>query len=301
MNSDSTNFKKDGFDGQKKLVLPKSVISKFCLNNSLINKAFVTDIGYYPKAKYHYMERPKGAQQNVLIYCVEGRGEIIIEQKASVITAGNFFLIPNGKPHTYRADPENPWTIYWCHFSGEQTDRIIQQINDKYGAFKAGVSYNDARIDLFEKIFNTLEIDYSFESVSYANLIFIQFLSLFLFAEKLNPSFIDNDVDLIQKSIKFMEKNMDKSLTINDLTNHINVSPSHYSSVFKKKTGFSPIEYLNRLKIHKACYYLQFTNLRIKEIAYKVGIDDQYYFSRLFNKTMEFSPSVYREQNLSLK
>ncbi|WP_442591494.1 helix-turn-helix domain-containing protein [Pedobacter sp. AW31-3R] len=80
------------------------------------------------------------------------------------------------------------------------------------------------------------------------------------------------------------------------IAENVNSSSSHFSALFKKRTGFPPIEYFNHLKIQKACQYLQFTQLRIKEIAFKIAINDQYYFSRLFTKVMGLSPSEYREQ-----
>lgn len=42
--------------------------------NPLISDLYITDIGYYPKAHYHFRERPEGCSQNILIYNVEGKG-----------------------------------------------------------------------------------------------------------------------------------------------------------------------------------------------------------------------------------
>ena len=98
-----------------------------------------------------------------------------------------------------------------------------------------------------------------------------------------------------------MQDHIDKNLTLADCATHVNYSACHYSSRFKNKTGFSPIEYFNQLKIQKACQYLQFTDLRIKEIAFKIGINDAYYFTRLFGKTMGFSPKDYRQSRAAVK
>lgn len=301
MKSEKVNFKKDGFEGQWAIVLPKSIINKFCENNTLINKAYITDIGYYPKAKFHYRERHHGTEQNILIYCVEGKGQVTIDKKRYVISPGDFFVIPHGSTHSYQTEPTNPWTIYWCHFKGEQSDEIINQILLKHGSLKSRVPFTDNRIELFNNLYKNLEKGYSYENISYVNLIFPQFLSSFLFFEKFNLHFEEYSDDFIDQSIQFMQENMHQSLTLALLAQNVNSSASHYSAVFKKKTGFPPIEYLNHLKIQKACQFLQFTDLRIKEIAFKVGLEDQYYFSRLFNKTMGFSPSEYRDQRTSVK
>ena len=53
------------------------------------------------------------------------------------------------------------------------------------------------------------------------------------------------------------------------------------------------------LKVQKACQYLLFTDLRIKEIANKLGIEDQYYFSRMFTKIMGMSPVAYRIKRIN--
>ena len=75
-----------------------------------------------------------------------------------------------------------------------------------------------------------------------------------------------------------------------------NLSPSHIATTFKKKTGFSLIEYFNQLKTQKACQYLLFTDLRVNEIANKLGIEDPYYFSRMFTKILGVSPVRYRSK-----
>jgi len=91
-----------------------------------------------------------------------------------------------------------------------------------------------------------------------------------------------------------MQENLSQMLTLGDIAASVNISVPHFSSIFRKKTGFSPIEYFIHLKVQKACQYLLFTDLRVKEIAEKLGIEDPYYFSRMFHKLMGVSPNLYR-------
>ena len=65
-------------------------------------------------------------------------------------------------------------------------------------------------------------------------------------------------------------------------------------SIFFKKTSFTPIEYYHQLKIQRACSYLQFTDLKIKEIAYKLEYYDPFHFSKAFKKEMDLTPKEYR-------
>jgi len=100
----------------------------------------------------------------------------------------------------------------------------------------------------------------------------------------------------VELSINYMQENISQLLTLEDIARSVNFSASHYSALFRKKTGFAPIEYFNHLKIQKACQYLLYTELRIKEIADKLGIEDPYYFSRMFAKLMGQSPLQYRNK-----
>jgi len=93
-----------------------------------------------------------------------------------------------------------------------------------------------------------------------------------------------------------MHEHIDKLLSLGEIAGAVNLSQSHVTTLFKKKTGFSLIEYFNQLKTQKACQYLLFTDLRVNEIASKLGFDDPYYFTRMFTKVIGVSPVKYRSK-----
>ena len=92
-----------------------------------------------------------------------------------------------------------------------------------------------------------------------------------------------------------MRENIEQHIAMDDVLRYIGYSQSHFSAMFKRKTGMSPISYFNRLKIEHACHLLKTTDLRMNQICYKVGIEDSLYFSRLFSKVMGISPTQYKE------
>ncbi len=289
--------KQDGFEGQKMIVIPRQILHSRCATNELINSLYITDIGYYPKAKFHFMERQNGVDQFILIYCHEGNGQVIIDNKVSKMEADEYIIIPAKSPHAYQADEKAPWSIYWIHFKGNLSGKIAAHLFQQ-GGTKRFLRFKEKSIELFNEIYQQLEKGYSNDNLAFANMCLWHFFSSFLFNDKCGPSGKLNYKDAIDIAIDFLSKHTEKTLTLESIALEVNLSPSHFSYLFKKKTGFSPMEYFNHLKVQKACQYLIFTKLRIKEISQEVGIEDQYYFSRMFTKVMGLSPNEYREKRI---
>ncbi|MDO4616124.1 MAG: AraC family transcriptional regulator [Lachnospiraceae bacterium] len=88
-----------------------------------------------------------------------------------------------------------------------------------------------------------------------------------------------------------MEAHLDEPVEFNELAEKYSFSPNHFRKIFKDVTGFSPVTYMNRLRIIRACDYIQNQGKSIHEAAELVGIYDLNYFSRLFKKIMGCSPS----------
>jgi AraC-like DNA-binding protein len=293
---DKAPRKRQGFEGQQLIVLPKKIINDFLTKDLVTKQIYITDIGYYPKARFHYAERASGISQHIIIYCVEGKGWIDINKKRVEIGPSQFIAIPANTPHKYASDEKDPWTIYWIHFKGEIAAYVVDLILQNSKNYKPHLSFNENRIKLFGEIYANLEKGYSGDNLRYVNMIFYHFLSSLLYEEKFN--YVENrkENDTIASTIDLMQQNIHTVLSLNEFAGFASLSVSHFSAVFREKTGYAPIEYFNHLKIQKACQYLLFTPMTIKEIAAQLGIDDQYYFSRMFSKLMGISPTEYRKR-----
>ncbi len=289
--------KRDGFIGQWYMVLPTYVI-RGILNNPLTKLLHVTDIGYYPYAKHHYRERKEGCRQHILIYCVDGRGTIHIDNDIRRLDKDQYFVIPADKPHRYYADSREPWSIYWVHFAGTHSDYFVDShLRIKY-LDPARPRYKD-RIMLFEEIFQILLQGYTDENLEYSSICLWQMLGSFNYISLFQRTREIAGRGIIEKSIQFMHENLNMRLTLSDLAKTSRLSIPQFCRLFKRKTAHSPIDYFNHLKIQKSCQYLDFTDLKIYEIANEIGFEDQFYFSRIFKDIMGLSPNHFRNRGNS--
>ena len=288
--------RKDGFNGERALVLPNSIIKEL-EQDVFASILHITDIGYYPKAWHHFRERTEPINQYVFIYCIEGEGWYKINNQEHKVSANQYFIIPAEVSHVYGANENNPWTIYWIHFKGKLAGEFARQATTPID-IKPGINSRISnRINLFEEIFHTLEMGYSRENLLYACSIFYHYLGTLRYMQQYRNVASENTekIDLITAAIHYMKENIEKKLTLQEIAEHIGYSPSHLSVLFNQRTGYPPLAYFNQLKIQSACQLLDFTDMKINQICYKVGIEDCYYFSRLFHKVMGMSPMTYRK------
>ena len=102
---------------------------------------------------------------------------------------------------------------------------------------------------------------------------------------------------IIQQAKEYMKlKYTISDLTLDKVASTVNISPNYFSSLFNQETGMTFIEYLTNLRMEKAKDYLRCSNRRITEIGFLVGYQDSHYFSYIFKKTQNCTPSEYRLQ-----
>lgn len=285
---------KDGFMGERAIVLSPMVV-EMEENDPIVSSLYVTDIGYYPHATHHYRDRSHAINQYVLIYCIDGSGWYRIGHREYKVGRNQYFILPAGIPHTYGADPSGSWTIYWIHFRGEHASYFAEGAQEPQ---EINVNMNSRileRNNMFEEIMSTLAAGHDLERLRYASSLLHHYLAsmryLKLFRSSVQRS---DDASMVDAAIHFMQENLEKRITLQDIVRFVGYSPSHLSVIFKRQTGHSPLNYFNEMKIERACHLLETTDMKINQISYKVGIDDSLYFSRLFSKVKGISPSAYR-------
>lgn len=288
------NALKEGFLGQKMIAFPKAILQQI-KTNPISKKFYITHLGYYPVANHHYRLRKKGASEYIFIYCTKGKGEITIKNKRTIITPNNFFIIPKNTKHEYRADENDPWSIYWVHFKGSFGKEIYNRYSKTDRSNYINIPFSKSIIDQFNKIFDLLNNNYLLNNFEYANLLSLNFISSFVYNEFNSIGTTHQNDNLVDSVKDFLMNNLDKSFTLEEIASKFNYSKSYLHTKFKLETGYPILVFFKLKKVQKACEYLSYTDLSIKQISYKIGFDDPLYFSRTFKNFMGKSPRNYKQ------
>src|SRR5699024_2780510 len=212
---------------------------------------YLTDIGYYPKALYHNRERKQGCEQYILIYCIHGKGWFSVNDNIYQVKANHFFILPKNTRHQYGSDKNNPWSIYWVHFTGHSAQDYFYYLMNNTSVAPRMVIPSDERNQLFNEIIHYASIINNKDAVIYANNCLYNYLASFK-----NTIFSQTDTDRHQNSIiddciKLMKENLEEDINLFEISQMMGLSISYISSLFKEKMHDSPYNYFIFLKIQR--------------------------------------------------
>lgn len=102
---------------------------------------------------------------------------------------------------------------------------------------------------------------------------------------------------VINRAISYIKKNIENNLSLQEISEFVNVHPNYLSSTFKREVGKTLSEYINEQKISGIKLYLTYTNSSISEISYIFNFNHVGYFSRFFKTHTGLTPMEYRKKN----
>lgn len=286
--------RREGFAGQHLVVIPKPV-QDAAAKHALLRGLLVTDAGYFPHAEGHRVERKVGAPTHLIIACLKGRGWVRSRLGDQVVRAGDLVWLRPDHSHTYGADSVDPWTIGWVHFTGEEAIAWSKHLGFKQEAVNIlnhGSAEGIAALKL-EQIYLILEQGYSIPQLISAALMLRGALDLAAQAVR-TVGTTRSAVERIAAVRDHLRESLAQPHRLETLASAAGVSVPHFCTLFRRLTGYAPIDFLIRQRVQAACKLLDTTSLSIAAIAANVGYEDPYYFTRCFRRIIGISPRAYR-------
>ncbi len=273
-------------------LLTPAFIRSALAHHPLSSDCFPTSMGFYPVAHGHFMSRTHH-DDNLLMLCVSGRGIIEAEGRSQHIRPGDVLLLPRGRSHYYRAHYEDPWSVYWAHFSGNLAATLMQLLGaDQLLSIHPGLI--PRLVAGFQHLLEVERTGYDLnayiEASSQLRHLLVELVVLK--DQSARSSRSDLDVDALQQ---YMREQVHTQLTLDDLAGLAGVSRSHFAQRYRALTGYAPIRHFTHLKMEAACRLLDSGDQSIKQVAAALGYEDPLYFSRVFRRIVGVSPRGYRQ------
>lgn len=287
--------KGEGFPGQRIVVLPRPVVQA-AQQQPLTAGLLPTDAGFFPKATGHLRERNEPLEQAIFIYCVKGSGWCELGGTRHAVRAGELLVIPPQQAHAYGTDAQQPWSIYWFHAQGRLLDNFLAELQVAPDRPLVFLGEDPQVLALWEELLEGLEHGYTPQQMLHAAQTLAHLLAVLIRHRHENWRETPDARQKINRTIAYMKEHLSQPLMLDQLAALANLSRSRYAGLFKAQTGFAPIDYFNRLRMHQACQWLDTTEDSVKSIANRLGYDDPLYFSRVFRSVTECSPMAYRQQ-----
>jgi AraC family transcriptional regulator of arabinose operon len=278
-----------GFPGERLHVLPRPLV-KDALERDPTSHLLVTDAGYFPHAARHGRVRRNGAPQAIVIMCADGAGWCQLDGVRHDIISGQFLIIPPRAPHSYYADADRPWSIWWLHVTGADVPVLLGAIGLTAAAPIASLEDPLRIFGLVESVCDDLATDETSASLTAAAGGAWNLLAR-LAAERGTRAVDHQPIAQVQA---YLREHLDRPSSVPELAEMAGFSTSHFSARFRAATGYTVTEYIKRLRMARARQLLITSDATIADIAAAAGYTDAFYFSRQFSAVNHVSPRRFR-------
>lgn len=246
-----------------------------------------------------------------IYYVTEGHAQLEFQDRIQDLTPGNLYIIPaftqhncicGGKfchyyVHIYNEaghDILEDWELPTEIPSGKETLDIVRRLYDLCPGMEltqADPRFYDNSMSLNQRILKNKQRELHMRIES-RGIIYI-LLSAFLRHGRQKQYVGDRR---ITRLLEFIRAHIEDRPDLDALASFSCMSKDHLTRIFKREMQMTPLQYINKKKIEKAQLELIGEKTPVKEIAYKLGFEDQTYFNRIFKKNTGMTPTEYRKR-----
>lgn len=242
---------------------------------------------------------PRVMDSYKLVFVLSGRG--YLKQGTSdfiPLSQGDMFVLFPRSRHQYYADADDPWELMWVAFNGTLCNLLLSDLELTQDNYILSNALNHSIQRTLQTLINSLGDTDDTNRLCATGQLYI----LFTYIKQITDANKKRSEELKQdpcvwKAIRFIEQNYYLDLDVEMLCKHVNYSRSYLSRIFKSEINMSIPEYTNMIRIQNAKTLLVESDMPMREISTSVGINDSFYFSKLFKKLTGQTPRDYRQMH----
>lgn len=266
----------------------------FCVNSTENYKLpfFLHSVGI--DFEETFINRPYGYPVYQWIQCDQGEGVFVCNNTEYTITPGTgMFIYPN-VDHSYKSI-KKPWITNWIAFDGNHIETLINTMG-----FHNTSVYNvkDSFVlrKQLKKCLDIATLDNPFSNIECSSQIYYFLVTLMKYIEPFDDESLYQGYSRLEPVCNYIKDNFHNAITIDELSNLIDVTPQYLCTLFKKYLQIRPFEYINKIRINESKkIMLHDSSLPISQICQLVGFDNPSYFGQQFKKIEGMTPGTFRE------
>ena len=250
-----------------------------------------------------YMPAPHFHQDYELFILMEGGRKFFLSNTIFSLESHSTLLVEPNEPHQTTINLNSPLERYVVYISPKLMETIFRE-NPKLRKFleiqcsKLSDNAFCELIEFVEHIKAQLALQDNYSEYHLKNIvtnIIILLLREFENNEPVPTPFEKNDIR-IQAPINYILNHYQEPITLKDCADIAYMSPSHFSRQFHLITGMNFKEYLNKVRVDKACELLKSDkNYSVTELTLKVGFTNSSYFTSIFRQITGLTPTEYKK------
>ncbi len=239
-------------------------------------------------------------------YCHYGTGDLVIEEDMHRFDAQMVSCIPANFLHVTRSDQEV--VAYWEYIyidpkellkrsnrTPQEIRNILETVNDR--AFFVQAQEHPAFATLVRTLLEEFRHKGEYHQECIWGIAYALVFEIARFNDKNEAhTQIRNGTLQLERAIDYVEKNYSNNFRIADLAQVCHMSETHFRRVFQEKMNMTPIEYVNFVRIRKACELIDKTDISMEEVAQKVGFVTPSTFNRNFRRIVGTSPYQWKKR-----
>ena len=227
---------------------------------------------------------------------LSGHGSLIYQDEYYELNQGNCAFIDCRTMYHHLTDPDDLWSLQWCHFNGIGLEEIYRKYRERGGTPVIKSKETERYTALLDEIYHLASgSDYIRDMRINEKL---NVLLTYLMEESWNPDERRRRKKQENKLFpvrEYLDSHFDNKISLDELADAFYINKYHLARSFKEQFSVSIYTYLQNVRITEAKRLLRFTKLSMEEIAQRCGLGSGYYFSRVFKAVEGISPRDYRK------
>jgi AraC-like DNA-binding protein len=241
-----------------------------------------------------------------LTYIVSGSGYRLVGDYSEPFTAGDFVLLGPNVPHTWVSDSASTENVAYVIQFAEEVALLnnLPEWNSLKPLLKSATRGAIFKAD--NSMIQSLRFIVKENGISQLTTLWNLLNTLSQLENKLLASSLyqvnlnQKSASRLNKAFNFIHQNALETITLEQIADEVNMTPSSFSRFFKKMSGKTFVSYVNEFRIRQACHFLIKTDNPIPDVAFSTGFGSITHFNRTFLQLMKIPPLTYRRQYLNI-